>query len=239
MYLILEQELGLDVLYPTLGHSVQIQIQIQKKTVHKSHLAPWDTPCRWEPGAAHSSHPLNISFVAIMVLGIILKSKQNNAIGALKISTFQPWHFALPAQRALLSPSPEPTGHLWGGQLDLQRIYKRKATSASKTTILWKPGFPGQPSRPKIPLRPGDSKGAARRSWGRRQRPDGRWREKERGTSWLVAGDEVSRTLKIWLALSREQGSRVRKLLYSERGKSQIRGILQTGSKLRFLWEDV
>ena len=34
----------------------------------------------------------------------------------------------------------------------------------------------------------------------------------------MVAGDEVSRTLKIWLALSREQGSRVRKLLYSERG---------------------
>ena len=36
--------------------------------------------------------------------------------------------------------------------------------------------------------------------------------------SWLDAGNEVSRTLKIWLALSREQGSRVRKLLYSERG---------------------
>ena len=194
MYLILEKELGLDVHYPTLGHSVQIQIQIQKKTVHKSHLAPWDTPCRWEPGAAHSSHPLNIRLVAIMVLGIILKSKQNKVMqcndrirGAFKISTFQPRHFALPAQRAPLSPSPEPTGHFWGRQLVLQRLYKRKETWASKTTILWKPGFPGQPSRPKIPLRPGDSKGAARRSWGRRQRPDGRWREKERGVSWSAA----------------------------------------------------
>ena len=181
----------------------RIQIQILKmKTVHKSHLAPWDSPCRWGPGAAHSSHPLNIRLVAIMVLGIILKSKQSNAMqcndrmrGALKISTFQPWHFALPAQRALLSPSPEPTGHiwgeLWGEQLDLQRLYKRKATSASKTTILWKPGLPGQPSRPKIPLRPGDSKGAARRSWGRRQRPDGRCREKERGTSWSAAREQL------------------------------------------------
>ena len=102
--------------------------------------------------------------------------------------------------------------------------------------VLALPGSAGQPSRPKMPLRPGDSRGAARRSWGRRHRPEGRRSWKERGED--VEEDEededeeceeedddndedwwgvARRTLKIWWLLSREHGSSVRKLLYSER----------------------
>ena len=50
--------------------------------------------------------------------------------------------------------------------------------------------------------------------------------------SWLTTGDEASRTLKIWLALSREQGSRVRKLLYSERGTKSDQRYLEDRLKV-------
>ena len=72
-------------------------------------------------------------------------------------------------------------------------------------------------SRPKIPLSPGDSSGAARRSCGWRQRPEGRRRENERGDGGRVGRTVGSCNLKIWCEFSLEHGSSVKKLLYSER----------------------
>ena len=51
-------QIGTEIVDDQIQIQIQIQTQIQIQMQIQTYLAPWDSPCRRQPGVARSSHPL-------------------------------------------------------------------------------------------------------------------------------------------------------------------------------------